>query len=553
MALLETRLLEIDRRGYRSYQKIKGEYTYSDYQIYLEHIQLDPHAPPSRVRIVRPWAPIKLDFLLEKSNSYQIAARDFIARQLYQLLHKHPHLQMQRPSQHILDATQVIFQPEGLEIRVEVHLPEQERKVMGKQAITLLTETLPKLVRKVTSIHELDMQALEMHAHLAEDQEALRAQLADAGLVAFVAEGSCLPRLHGSSDKPLPDAHPLQVPDSLAVTLHAPHAGAIRGLGIKRGVTLILGGGFHGKSTLLKALEMGVYNQIAGDGREYLVTDPQAVKIRAEEGRCVHQVDVSPYINHLPFAQNTQAFVTQNASGSTSQAASVQEALETGATCLLLDEDTSATNFMVRDQRMQALIATQDEPITPLIDRIQALKQVHQVSFLMVMGGNGDYLDVADTVIQMRNFQPVDISAQVREICQTYPLTRPQLPPCPALMPKTRALKCASIRKALDKGSFRIKLTDNQRQVRFGHELIETQTLEQIAAPAQLLACVWLWVTWLDPSLKLEKNPSAHLNALLARPDWYKLLPQDRGDLAKPRVQEVMAVLNRMRIADFSV
>ena len=151
--------------------------------------------------------------------------------------------------------------------------------------------------------------------------------------------------------------------------------------GFPQGITLIVGGGFHGKSTLLNALEAGVYNHKPNDGRELVITDPDVVKIRAEDGRSVSGVDISPFINNLPFGQETTQFSTENASGSTSQAANIMEALECEELLrMLVDEDTAATNFMIRDQRMQQLIAKDKEPITPFIDRVRQLYNEHNVS-----------------------------------------------------------------------------------------------------------------------------------------------------------------------------
>ncbi|MEF1305899.1 ABC-ATPase domain-containing protein, partial [Vibrio owensii] len=227
------------------------------------------------------------------------------------------------------------------------------------------------------------------HCKVIEDQASLREQLEANNLVAFVANGSILPRIAGNCDLPMKDAVEFKAPESLQVTLHAPNKGYVTGLGIPKGITLIVGGGFHGKSTLLNAVERSIYDHIPGDGREYIVTDGNAMKIRAEDGRCVHHLNLSNYINHLPMDKDTADFSTQDASGSTSQAAWLQESIEAGASSLLIDEDTSATNFMIRDERMQALVAKGDEPITPLVDRIGQLRDELEISTIIVMGGSG--------------------------------------------------------------------------------------------------------------------------------------------------------------------
>src|SRR5690606_18609650 len=294
------------------------------------------------------------------------------------------------------------------------------------QAAALLTRDVPFAVERALLFASLDADALRRHVETVEDAHALRAQLESRGLVAFVADGAYLPRRSGVDDRPLPfdRAVPFRSPDSLRVTLQAPHAGPVIGMGIPAGNTLIVGGGFHGKSTLLRAIEHGVYDHTPGDGRERIVTVPGAVKVRAEDGRAVAGTDISNFIGELPGGQDTRSFRTTNASGSTSQAAAIIEALEVGATCLLLDEDTSATNLLIRAAGMQALVPDEYEPITPFIDRARELAEQEGVSTIMVLGGSGDYLDVADTVIALHEFTPLEVTARAREVARAHPTAR---------------------------------------------------------------------------------------------------------------------------------
>ncbi|MDW2173090.1 ABC-ATPase domain-containing protein, partial [Vibrio sp. 1567] len=198
-----------------------------------------------------------------------------------------------------------------------VNLPAEGRSVLGKKANNTLTFHLPKFIRRATLERELDKEAMVKHCQVVEDQSALREQLEAHNLVAFVANGSVLPRIAGNCDLPMKEAVEFTAPESLQVTLHAPNKGYVTGLGIPKGITLIVGGGFHGKSTLLNAIERSIYDHIPGDGREYIVTDQKAMKIRAEDGRCVHHLNLSNYINHLPMGKDTADFSTQDASGST--------------------------------------------------------------------------------------------------------------------------------------------------------------------------------------------------------------------------------------------
>jgi predicted ABC-class ATPase len=301
-------------------------------------------------------------------------------------------------------------------------LPARGRSVLGQWASSILLQNLPRYVQSGLLYAQLDRRALQAHVECVEDTQALREQLPGLGLVAFVGDGSILPRKSGASDEPMPahQAVPFRAPDSLAVTLQLPNRGAVRGLGIRRGVTLICGGGFHGKTTLLKAIEAGVYNKVPRDGRELIATDPTAVKIRAEDGRRVEAVNISPFIANLPFGKDTTNFATPDASGSTSQAANIQEALEVGARTLLVDEDTSATNFMIRDARMQELVSGAREPITPFIVKLPALAAQRGVSCVLVIGGSGQYFDVADTVICMDEYLPADVTAQAQAISRRH-------------------------------------------------------------------------------------------------------------------------------------
>jgi predicted ABC-class ATPase len=282
----------------------------------------------------------------------------------------------------------------------------------------MLFEELPEIVECALFPETVDKNTLEKHVQTAEDAEFLRSRLEPLNLVAFIADQSILPRMSGTSDKPLGKdrAIPFKAPDNLLLEIDLPHAGKIKGMGIPRGITLVVGGGYHGKSTLLNAIEMGIYNHIPGDGREQCVSDITSIKIRAYSGRYIEKVDISTFINHLPLQKDTSRFSTENASGSTSQAASIIEAIEAGTKVLLMDEDTCATNFMIRDHKMQKLVKKEDEPITTFIDKVEHLYTHNKISTVLVLGGIGDYFDVSHTVIQMKNYNPVDVTNKAHNI-----------------------------------------------------------------------------------------------------------------------------------------
>ncbi|MBA5763251.1 ABC-ATPase domain-containing protein [Vibrio sp. 404] len=540
-------LKKIEKQNYRAYQQIKGCYDFTDYKLFVDYVQGDPFASASRLRAIRPWSLTGLEWLKEQSPAYQIAARDYIARKFAEFAKQETHISIALSGQTVLDSTSVVFTEEGIELRFRANLPAEGRSVLGKKTINILTFHLPKFIRRATIEREIDREALEHHCQIIEDQDAMRAQLEDRNLVAFIGDGSILPRFAGNCDLPMKEAVAFIAPDSLAVTLTTPNQGELRGLGLPKGISLIVGGGFHGKSTLLTAIERSIYNHIPGDGRERIVTNINSMKIRAEDGRCVHNLNLSNYINHLPMGKDTGDFSTQDASGSTSQAAWLQESIESGAQNLLIDEDTSATNFMIRDERMQALVSKGDEPITPLVDRIGQLRDEMGISTIVVMGGSGDYLDVADTVIQMHDYQAVDVTEKAQQVIAQHPTQRSNESESPLATFRPRSLNRAALQAILTEGKFRVaaKGTDS---LRFGKEFADLSALEQLESSCEVNAIGWVWFQ-LAQLPGWSNNPPKDIAQMLEG-DWHGAMPS-QGDLAKPRVLDVMAALNRMRKSQF--
>ncbi|HCG7180878.1 TPA: ABC-ATPase domain-containing protein [Vibrio parahaemolyticus] len=547
MDQLTATLKKIEKQNYRAYQQIKGQYDFTDFTLFIDHVQGDPYASASRFRAIRAWSLTGLEWLKDESPAFQRAARDFIARSFEQFAKQENTVSIALNGQTVLDSTAVLFTEEGIELRFRVNLPAEGRSVLGKKANNILTFHLPKFIRRATLERELDKEAMVKHCQVVEDQSALREQLEAHNLVAFVANGSVLPRIAGNCDLPMKEAVEFTAPESLQVTLHAPNKGYVTGLGIPKGITLIVGGGFHGKSTLLNAIERSIYDHITGDGREYIVTDQKAMKIRAEDGRCVHHLNLSNYINHLPMGKDTADFSTQDASGSTSQAAWLQESIEAGATSLLIDEDTSATNFMIRDERMQALVAKGDEPITPLVDRIGQLRDELDISTIIVMGGSGDYLDVANTVIQMHDYQAVDVTEKAKQVIAQHPTQRHNESEESLQTFRPRALNRVALMNILTDGKFRVS-AKGKDSLRFGKEFTDLSALEQIESADEVNAIGWLWFL-LAQLPGWCNNPAKDIEEMLSG-EWHAALPK-QGDLAKPRTLDVMAALNRMRKSQF--
>ncbi|WP_107666863.1 ABC-ATPase domain-containing protein [Cyanothece sp. BG0011] len=556
---LYDKVISLDGRGYKAYKEIKGNYQFPKFSLIFEHIQSDPFASPSKLIIKIPHTIAKFPVELYKNKSRKIALEDYLIRQFSQACSQMSHqrgtgksgkISMIKIGQEIIQRTAATIHKNELEIRFSVGLPARGRTILGRQAAQLLCEDIPKIVDNSLLYQSLDDQAIQEQVETAEDADWIRENLPKHNLVAFIANGSILPRKSGVDFRPLDtDAIPFQSPKSLEISLNLPNKGVIKGLGIPQGITLIVGGGYHGKSTLLKAIELGIYNHIPGDGREFVISNPSAVKIRAEDGRSIVGVDISPFINQLPQGRSTNYFTTTNASGSTSQAANIIEALEAGSKVLLVDEDTAATNFMIRDRRMQQLIVKDKEPITPFIDKIKQLYTDYGVSTLLVMGGSGDYFDVADHVIAMDNFQPHDVTEKAKKIAQENPNQRKREGGEKFGKITPRIPLGNSIDPSRGKRDVKVKVRDVD-QVVFGTEEIDLTAVEQLIERGQLQS--------ISSAIIYAKNN--YMNRQTTLPDILDQVIEDinskgldilshypQGDFVLFRRFELAAAINRLR------
>ncbi len=572
-------LWELDRRSYKAYKDIQGNYNFPDFTLIIDYVQGDPFASPSKVRVLVPQTIAQFPKDLYQTKSREIALRDYITRKFDEAAYR---LSVRRGTgtsglivianygQEVLERTSVFINDEVVEVRFFVGLPASGRSILGRQAAEMLCDDIPEIVRKSVKFSALNSQECYRQVETVEDADFLRKNLAEKGLVAFIGDDSNLPRRSGVDERPLLDNVILfQSPPSLSVEFNCPNRGLIRGMGIAKGVTLIVGGGYHGKSTLLHAIALGVYNHIPGDGREFVVTNPDAVKIRAEDGRSIAGVDISPFINELPQGRSTTEFTTENASGSTSQAANIMEVLEVGLVTelptndppqpplvrgekcpvLLVDEDTAASNFMIRDRRMQELISKDKEPITPFIDKVRQLYLDYGVSTILVMGGSGDYFDVADTVISMENFQAFNVTEKAKEIANNYISNRtieggeafgkitPRIP-IPSSLDPSRGRQ-----------DVRLKVRDMD-EVTFGTEEIDVTAVEQIVDKAQLRAIVSAMVYGKQKYMDGKKTLREIIDQVMAdieNQGMDILSPFREGDFAMFRRLELAAAINRLR------
>ena len=558
-AELKSLLARIDRKSYPAYKDTRGTYQFPGYLLAIDHVQGDPFASPSKLSIHIDGKTAGFPQRLYAMPCQRIALQDELTRQFARQASRasfqakgsgHSGLiAVSRCGQEVLERTACQLNPQNGDIllRLEAGFPANGRTINARELEKILFELLPQCVKASLFYQNLDAGRLQQIADLAEDQQFIRKQLPKLGLCAFVADGSILPRASGVSALPMKDAVPFRSPEQLAVALPLPHKGELIGMGVKKGVTLVVGGGYHGKSTLLKALERGVYNHILGDGREYVITDETAVKIRAEDGRSIRKTDISMFINGLPNGKDTAAFSTEDASGSTSQAANVIEAIEAGANLLLMDEDTSATNFMIRDELMQRVIHRDMEPITPFIDRIRELYDRYGISTIVVAGSSGSYFHVADSIIQMDRYIPRDITAAAKREAEAFPIGGTLPPPardpgfhrCPNPSPELRG--------------DRIKLKAMGRDgVSINRETIDLRYVEQLADSEQAAALGYCMVYAQKYLLDSKKDLRQLVEALdkLIGEQSLAALCESRSNVAflsRPRKQEIFACFNRYR------
>ena len=435
---LQNLLHSVHRKSYPAYKSLRGSYQFEHYILSIDHVQGDPFASPSHisVRISHKTAGFPGEYY--KDRVTRVTLSDYLTRQFEKQVSRYTFrakgsgksglISVSHCGQEVLERTACEITEKGISARFFIGFPANGRTINATELEKIFFDFLPVCVQKAFLYRNIDHKELDQTIFLAEDQIYIRSQLAERNLVAFVADGSLLPRESGISSRPMKGSIPFVSPESLRVTMDLPHKGHISGMGIPAGITLIVGGGYHGKSTLLNALELGVYNHISGDGREYVITDETALKLRSEDGRFIKDVDISLFINDLPNKKDTRCFSTEDASGSTSQAAGIVEGMEAGSKVFLLDEDTSATNFMVRDAFMQEVIAREKEPITPFLERAEDLYKKAGISTILVAGSSGAFFHIADTIIQMDSYHPVDISEKVRGLCGKYPLNPVKAP-----------------------------------------------------------------------------------------------------------------------------
>lgn len=561
---LEALLMSINRKSYPAYKELKGNYIFPDFQLNIEHVQGDPFASPSRVSVYLKKVQADFPEAYYENKHKRIALQDYLTRKFANAVNQYAFqakgsgksglIRVSRCGQEVLERSALGITNGELLVRFEVGFPANGRTINALELKKIFFEYLPSIVRKTLYYKNCRKDELKAVIELAEDQQFIREELKKRDLVAFVANDSILPRESGVSKRPMRKCIRFQSPETMEVEMDLPNHGMIRGMGISKGITLIVGGGYHGKSTLLKAIEQGIYNHIAGDGREYVITCEEAVKVRAEDGRSITHVNISPFINDLPNKKDTRDFSTEDASGSTSQAANVVEAVQAGSKLLLIDEDTCATNFMVRDQLMQKIVSGNKEPITPFTQQAREMYERLDVSVVMVAGSSGAYFYIADHIIQMDNYRVVDITKHVKNVIEKEEISEDKesrISVTELMNPsiKPRILKSEAVEKK--HGQIKIKQFGNSG-FSIGKTEVDLKYLEQLTDIEQTTTlghCLKMLV------VEMEKNPQ-NLD-VLADNLWKKI--QLKGfsalfeekylpvDLAQVRKIDIYMCVNRYR------
>lgn len=560
-------LRSINRKSYPAYKALRGAYQFEYYILSIDHVQGDPFASPSHVSVHIPHETADFPKDYYKNSLTSRVLCDFLTREFARQISRFTFqakgsgksglISVSLCGQEVLTRTACQVTDKGITARFLIGFPANGRTINSPELEKIFFDFLPVCIKNTFLYKNLNSQKLKEAVFLAEDQAYIRNQLKEQKLTAFVADGSVLPRESGVSSRPMKDSTPFFSPDSLRVTMELPHKGRITGMGIPCGITLIVGGGYHGKSTLLNALELGVYDHIPGDGREYVITDSTALKLRSEDGRFIKDVDISLFINDLPNKKDTSCFSTQDASGSTSQAAGIIEGIEAKSRVFLLDEDTSATNFMVRDSFMQQVISREKEPITPFLERAKELYSQAGISTILVAGSSGAFFHIADTIIQMDCYHPVDITEKIKELCSLYPLNKTSLPPF--RLPKVqRILTAASQARSrgenrghgrTDRLKTKVHGTDG---FSIGYQEVDLRYVEQVIDPEQTATLSLLLKYAIEHMIDGKKTLTEIVEHLVRELDekgfsfLYDSSYMPCG-YALPRVQEIYSCFNRYR------
>jgi len=541
------------------FKDIAGSYDFGDFVLTIDYVPDDPARFPVRLSVGVPLERAKFPKNVFNTKSREIAARDFLTRTFGSCAIRYSlsvsgirggRIYIDRHGQEILETSAVVVGNSFIEARFMVDLPVVRGKTLGTETLELFMNRIPKVVRMSLFFSTVDKDRLTSWLETVEDADNLRDMLKDRALAAFIADGSILSkRVSKKYQKFNEDKYVSFIsPEELAMEIELPNRGKIRGMGIPAGVTLITGGMSHGKSTLIRALELGVYNHIPGDGRELVVTVPDAAGIRTEEGRRIEQVNISPFFPRILPAGDPEHYSTSFASAPVSQAAAIMEALDIGTSLLLIDEDTSAASLMVRDSRMQALVPKSDDPVIPLVDVLPALRDRLNVSSIVIAAGFGDYIDCADTVIVVKDFKLSVITEKAKRIANN--LSTDRISESSLRLPRL-GIRCplAQSLEPMKAQQPESQMLRGRGSVQYGDELIDLSRVNQLVSQSQARG-ISRGIAMVHRLMSGSNSLREAINKVITRIEQVgldSLSNRCMGDLAGFRAYELAAAVNRLK------
>ena len=548
---------QVNLKGHGDLQQLLGDYDFSRYVLKILRIEEPVETQLSMliVRVPQLIAGFPQDLI--QTPVGRTALEDLIARKVADEIEKtasydtagisRRRLYFTRPGQKILPRSSLVVTEEYVEARIYFRPPMQDDKIMGSDLKELFFGMLPRIANSALIYCNLHEGEAERCVNSMSDADHIRRLLPTRGWVSFVAEQSHLCRVnHGDT----PDMHrtqTLRVDDALAKSLDLPKAGAVRGFGVPSGLTVILGDAYSGRVELMRAMSAGIYNHVRGDGREQVITVPDAVYLKAEAGRSVRRVDLSAFLRDAG-DENSPVFSSPNADVFASEAAATVEALEAGARALLFDESDSSPEFLARDPRLAGLTPPAEQRITPL--SAIARRMVDQLGVSVVVAGTvtvTDFIPVADTVLRIANFKVYDVTKEAKKLVTAVPA--PSAPiNVASMVERSRSIVPSSIDPSAGRSDFLIE-ADDIHSLRFGREKIDLSSVEQLADVDQTRT-IGRILYYAKTRYMEEVRPIREiLDAIdhdLSSEGLETLTRTLQGDLARPRRYEIAAALNRL-------
>jgi len=423
--VLHKTLKNADGKPFQKYKGLQNNFVLENYEIIFDDIQNDRAGHTAmRVRVPHKKAGFPVNMFDTKKR--EIALRDLISRRFREAARTHARspipktsggeVYIPRPGQEILERGSIAITQYFIEARFTVDLPSDGNKVSA-MAMNLLLERIDRIVSDSMYFSAYKQSKVYNHLQTYENAEFIRENLSSKGIVAFIADGSVLPR-RDDDLAPMIDAVPFSCSDDLKVTFDVPYGEPITGAGIPKGFTAVSGCSRSGKSTLIDAIYAGVYDHIPGDGREYVISSPDAAFILAEPNRPADSVDISMFVKDTPEFEDTSAAKREFVSSPMSELLSVSEAVEMGSELILVDEEYSNPCIMRKG------FLAEGESITPLSDLGHSMGEAG-VSMIMITGDES-VVRSADNVLLMKDHKlsKVDVERKSTDAVFSKPVSR---------------------------------------------------------------------------------------------------------------------------------